>query len=177
MIAAAALAATAAMAAAPTPATTLGGNHPRLPQMQAWVASAAKHVPLPAGRVEVSLDARGGRAFVRIGEAKVNLNPDSDRATVLHELGHVYEHRMPAWARDAFLEEVMAEERDFWAPGGNSPHEQFAEAYSIAARGYTSTTGPRYIGYGLYMGPKRMARFKALLRRVGPVPVATRDTF
>jgi len=57
---------------------------------------------------------------------------EARRHELLHELGHRFDYRMPDWARNGFRK--IMRERRAWRSAPNSPHERFADAYSICAR-------------------------------------------
>jgi hypothetical protein len=65
----------------------------------------------------------------------ITLSADMGRRVYLHEVGHHVDYTIPA--SDPFryrFRELIGDERPWRATGGNSPHEQFAEAYQMCAR-------------------------------------------
>ena len=88
---------------------------------------------------------------------------------LLHELGHVFDDTMPAWARTRF--EAIVGAHGPWASAASDspPEEQFAEAYSLCAR--HAAIRERY--YGAYMyapTPAQHQRVCALIRAASARP-------
>ena len=79
----------------------------------------------------------------------IYMDPDwASRELLRHELGHQFDYQvMDDTERDGFRA-LIGDPRPWRAEGGNSPHEQFAEAYSLCvvrrARVYHLRNG----GYG-----------------------------
>lgn len=125
-----------------------------------WLQGAQGLVPFPSATVTVHnascptgsaepscVDWDGTTATLYYDQAAVI--PEERRATLLHECGHIYDHlAMPEEARAKWLQ-VMQEQRP-WRTTPNSPHEQFAEAYSMMARGFTFAKAQRYGEFGGY---------------------------
>src|SRR4051794_27600100 len=95
---------------------------PERPQpFQGWVDAAL--VPTPPGDVTLSLDGCPGAPDIAscapVGQGVVALSRDwAGRHVVLHELGHVFDDLMPAWARTRFMR--LIRRRGAWAPARSS---------------------------------------------------------
>jgi len=85
------------------------------------------------------------------------------RSLFLHELGHVFDGRMPEWARTDFRR--LIRDRRPWRSAPNSPHEQFAVAYELCAEGERVERGMQY-GYGYSPRPAAHRAACRLIRRV-----------
>lgn len=93
--------------------------------------------------------------------------------SILHELGHQVDYYvLDELARDEF-QLVLQDNRD-WLAFPNSPHEQFAEAYSVCATyGYSSPPDTMFgidniwMGYGLQMTHAQYRRICSSIRRAG----------
>src|SRR4051794_31310943 len=96
---------------------------------QSWVDSAL--VPTPPGNVTLRLGGCPQPEFVSCeerSERTLDLDPGwMSRPVLLHELGHVFDDAMPAWARARFA--AIVHRRDPWEGPVNPPSEWFAEAY------------------------------------------------
>lgn len=129
-------------------------------QLQTW----ANQLPYGHGDVRVvyanPLNLHEGIYTAR-GEPIYIAKPEHlDRYAFTHELGHHIDYAMNDTMR-AFIQEHVLHRAGPWrSGGGNSPHEQFAEAVVQA----TARNAVRDSGYGfdLLIGPRR----RALLRRV-----------
>jgi hypothetical protein len=136
---------------------------------QGWVDSSL--VPTPPGEVTLHLDGCPGQpeldACSPVDGSLIALSPEwNDRRVLMHELGHVFDDLMPAWARVPFIR--LVHRRGAWAPArsANPPDEQFAEAYALCAtRPFLRTR--HYAGYGYAPTPARHERVCAFIRRVG----------
>ena len=136
---------------------------------QAWVDAAL--VPTPPGEVTLSLDGCPGEPEIAScapeGQGVVALSRDwADRHVVLHELGHVFDDLMPAWARTQFMR--IMHRRGAWAPAQAStpPNEQFAEAYALCAR-HPRLHAQYFANYHYAPTPRVHGRVCSLIRRLG----------
>jgi hypothetical protein len=138
----------ASASAATTLATPDGTLRPQ--PYQGWVDGSL--MPTPDGTVTLSLDGcGGGLSCAPEGERSILLSPDwASRQVVLHELGHVFDDTMPAWARTRF--QTIMRKGGAWASTSTATpaNEQFAEAYSLCAR--HSSIRERYDG-GYHYSP------------------------
>src|SRR3954468_15593582 len=136
---------------------------------QGWVDAAL--VPTPPGDVTLSLDGCPGEPDIAscapVGAGVLALSRDwADRHVVLHELGHVFDDLMPAWARTQFMR--LIKRRGAWAPPRSStpPNEQFAEAYARGS-GRPFLRARHYSADGYAPTPRAHDRVCALVRRAG----------
>jgi hypothetical protein len=94
-------------------------------------------VPLPAERVELrreSCPLAPTRSCTAPDQPVIWIAPHTSwRRHLYHELGHRFDYRMPTRVRTQFMR-LMGFDGE-WRNPPNSPHEQFAEAYAICARG------------------------------------------
>jgi hypothetical protein len=104
-----------------------------------WVRAA--HVPLPPGRVRVSLGGCPRRAdlvgcVVTRRPRTIHLRRDARRPrwVFLHELGHVFDLTVMDRADRRAFKRVHARRGSGWWRGESPPGEWFAEAYSLCAR-------------------------------------------
>jgi hypothetical protein len=107
----------------------------RAQPFQRWADRAG--VPTAAEQVHVHLAAcplaTWAPACTWAGAHAIYFRPGAAmRVDFVHELGHRFDYRMPDWARRAFLR-LTRDPRPWRSPGG-SPHERFADAYSVCAR-------------------------------------------
>jgi hypothetical protein len=130
---------------------------------QSWVDRAK--VPTPPGVVTLRLEGCDGLAGCApegqevVAVAREWMSPQ----VLLHELGHVFDDAMPAWARPRF--EALVGKHGPWASaaGSGPPNEQFAEAYSLCAR--RTRIRERYYGsYDFSVTPGQHRRICALIR-------------
>jgi hypothetical protein len=136
---------------------------------QGWVDASL--VPTPPVDVTLRLDGCPGEPQVDacspVDGSLIALSPEwNDRRVLLHELGHVFDDLMPAWARVRF--QRLVHRRGAWAPARSQspPDEQFAEAYSLCAtRSFLRMR--HYAAYGYAPTPALNQRVCALIRRVG----------
>jgi hypothetical protein len=164
----AALAAFALTATADASATTLvlddGSAGPQ--PYQGWVDAAL--VPTPPGTVTLRLAGCPQPEFVTCEERHertLDLDPGwVSRPVLLHELGHVFDDAMPAWARERFA--ALTHRRDPWEGPVNPPSEWFAEAYALCAR-HPVIRERYYAAYGYAPTPRRHRRICNLISRAG----------
>lgn len=169
LLAAAALAALLAVPAV-APATTLDivGADDATPPLQAWVSDAA--VPTVPGRVTVVLGACPGApawasACAKPAERTIYLGRQGrDEVTLMHELGHLYDHFMLSRAeRERFKQ--LTGRRGAWSgpASADPPEEQFAEAYAMCAA-YSALRTARLGMYGYLASPVRHQKVCGLVR-------------
>jgi hypothetical protein len=138
---------------------------------QRW-ADAAR-VPTAATRVRLRVGPtpcpEGACAFATRPYPTIWVRPDwTDRLTLYHELGHVFDYvTLGDDTRSAFRS--IVHDRRAWRSAPNSPHEQFAEAYSLAARfGRRWRRARRYRGgYGYSPTRRQYLRVIRLIRGAG----------
>ena len=117
---------------------------------QRWID--ASRMPAPRERVELVLRGCPGSSptasCTSSSERSIYLGRGAGRHELLHELGHRFDYRMPAWARARFLRIIGAPGP--WRSPPASPNEQFADAYALCAenaaavpKGFTSAVGYR----------------------------------
>ena len=149
-------------------ATTLqlpgGGARPQ--PYQGWVDRAL--VPTVPGAVTLDLGGCGElMACAPEGERTIALSAgEATPHVLLHELGHVFDDAMPAWARERFM--AIMRRRGAWASASSRApaDEQFAEAYSLCAR--HAVIRDRYAGGYLYSPtPAQHLQVCALIRQAG----------
>jgi len=110
----------------------------------------------------VGLADRDGYAWP--GTYVVSLSTAADCATLLHELGHEFDYHVLTDYDRVFVMRTLGLHGD-WRQPVNSPHEQFAELYMMAATHRTWQTENIAIGYGLADSMARNDRGKfAVLR-------------
>jgi hypothetical protein len=156
--------------AAPTTLRSTGGDS--LQRFQAWV-DAAK-VPTPRGDVTVVLTScptgPSWSAACAFSHGRIiHLGPNGrGRHVLLHEIGHVFDaHVLTDADRARFRRLVGAGSGPWLRPGGgDSPGEQFAEAYAFCAT-TTSLRQTRYGMYGYDATPARHRAACAVIRRAG----------
>ena len=152
-------------------ATTLvsGAGQSRPQPYQGWVDQSS--VPTPGGVVTLELsDCPVGPAWasacVLLDEAPtVHLGAmGRDRATLLHELGHVFDEQvMTAADRTRFTSLLGLRGTWHGDSAGDPPHEQFAEAYAFCAR--TARLRSTRLGmYGYVATPGRQRAVCGLIR-------------
>ena len=141
---------------------------PRVARYQGW-ADAAR-MPTPTGVVELVLAPCpvpiSDGCIMHGAPPTIFLGPTvRDRPILLHELGHAFDaQRMTPSDRVAF-EAIFADGRA-WRSPPNSPHERFAEAYSLCAR-HPRIRRTYTAGYGYRATPGQHRRVCALIERVG----------
>ena len=122
--------AAAALAATVLVAAPGGGSVGRY---QAWVDAA--RVPTPRERVQIVREpcpgARAERSCTSADRPVIFLGAGAGRRVFLHELGHRFDYRMPAWVRARFR--VLIGDSRPWRATPDSPMEKFADAYSLCA--------------------------------------------
>lgn len=122
------------------------------PVLQAWVD--ASHVPVAHGVVTIHL----GNCFGEEQPTSCTAPPGDDiwlrepvqtlRYALTHELGHRFDYRVMNEPARAAFRRIIDDRRPWRARGGNSPHEQFAEAYGLCMR-HRRVRGAAVIGsYG-----------------------------
>src|SRR3954453_4830583 len=146
---------------------------PRIMRYQAW--ANASIMPTPSGVVDLVLDScpvavsdgciyHGAPPTIFLGAAV------RDRAVLLHELGHAFDTQRMTPAYRAAFQGIVGDTRA-WRSPPNSPHERFAEAYSLCAhharmaRAYTAA-------YGYRVTPRQHARVCALIKRASAAATA-----
>jgi hypothetical protein len=166
----AALLVTALLCAGSAAATTLvlpdGTVGPQ--PYQSWVDRAA--VPTVPGVVTLRLDGcEDLPGCVPAGTREIALSPDwANPHVLLHELGHLFDDEMPAWARTEFLR--LTGPRAWLAdPATNPASEQFAEAYSLCARKRVIRTRT-FAAYRWAPTPLAHLRACSIIRRAGGWP-------
>lgn len=164
-----------------------GTEHPQ--PWQSWVD--ASQVPTPPVRVQLVLEScpysspPGSPACAMPGDgyycreaACIWLNPvevapgGAIRPALLHELGHVFDYTVMSDAHRAGFLKIMRDRRP-WRSDSKSPHEQFAVAYDLCARGgnrtwrrwRSMTANGAQFGYGYRATPPQHRRVCALIRR------------
>ena len=154
--------------AAPAQAVTLVSptGDARVARYQTWANAA--FVPTPAGVVDLVLAScpvdvsdgciyHGAPPTIFLGTAV------RDRPTLLHELGHAFDtQRLTPAYRTAF-EGIFGDTRA-WRSPPNSPHERFAEAYSLCAR-HPTIKRTYSAAYGYRATPRQHRRACALIKR------------
>ena len=141
---------------------------PRVARYQAWANGSA--VPTPLGQVDLVLrscpvEISDGCIF-HGAPPTIFLGPTvRERPVLLHELGHAFDTQRMTPADRASFEGMFGDRRE-WRTAPNSPHERFAEAYSLCAR-HTKIRKTYTAAYGYQVTPRRHRRVCALIRRVG----------
>src|SRR3954467_11552024 len=140
----------------------------RIARFQTWANAAV--VPTPAGVVDLVLDSCpvdvSDGCIMHGAPPTIFLGPTvRDRPILLHELGHAFDaQRMTPADRVAF--EAIFRDRRVWRSPPNSPHERFAEAYSLCAR-HPRIRRAYTAAYGYRVTPHRHRRVCALIQRAG----------
>lgn len=118
----------------------------------------------------------GGPIYLDPGE--FDRGGANGKAQVLyHELGHQLWYRMPDGQRQEFMRIIGKGGQPYRQEGGNSPHEQFAEAYRTTINRAVGGPADENEGaYGLVLSPARVRQFDGFFRRVqqSTVQVASR---
>jgi hypothetical protein len=127
---------------------------------QSWVDRA--NVPTIDATVTLRFDGCGDLpGCVADGEMAVDLDPEwATPHILLHELGHLFDDRMPGWVRTQF--EGLVGAGDWLSDSG----EQFAEAYSLCARKRTIRRQTAQ-GYRYDPTPAQHRQACGLIRRAG----------
>jgi hypothetical protein len=139
---------------------------PRIARFQAWANTAA--VPTPTGVVDLVFatcpDAISDGCIYHGAPPTIFLGPEvRDRPILLHELGHAFDaQRLTPAYRSAF-ERIFGDTRP-WRSPPNSPHERFAEAYSLCAR-HPRIARTYTAAYGYRATPGQHRRVCALIQR------------
>jgi hypothetical protein len=139
---------------------------PRIARYQTW--ANASIMPTPAGVVDLVLATcpvavsdgcidHGAPPTIYLGPAV------RDRAVLLHELGHAFDAQRMTPAYRAAFESIIGDTRA-WRSPPNSPHERFAEAYSLCAR-HARIARTYTAAYGYQVTPRRHRRVCALIKR------------
>src|SRR3954470_19693913 len=139
---------------------------PQIPRFQSWVDSSA--MPTPTLSLYVVLEscpvAVSDGCLVGAPQATVYLGSFvQDRPTVLHEVGHAFDATAMTDADRAAFQAIFRDTRP-WRSPPNSPHERFAEAYSLCAR-HASIARTYGAAYGYRATPSQHRRVCALIRR------------
>ncbi len=134
---------------------------------QHWVDKAK--VPTPDVRLRVIEATSGcseGSACTREGSYTIRLDPRwITRRTFLHEVAHNFDYyNMDGPGRLAF-ERINRDTRP-WRSSPNSPHERFAEGYSLCAR-RTRIRHRRTLGYLYSVSPREHRRVCELIQGYG----------
>ena len=139
---------------------------------QQWIDAASRAgVTTPLGSVQV-VNARcptaAASSCTRV-DGPIYLEPaEPDRAdTFYHELGHQLWYRMGSAQRDGFMAIIGKAGQSYRQEGGNSPHEQWAEAYRVVVN--VALYGPRadtVAAYGLAVDQRQLAALTALVKGI-----------
>src|SRR4051812_16316666 len=153
---------------APAQAVTLVSptGDARISRYQTWANAAA--VPTPLGVVDLVLDScpvdvsdgciyHGAPPTIFLGSTV------RDRPTLLHELGHAFDTQRLTPAYRAGFASIFGDRRA-WRSPPNSPHERFAEAYSLCAR-HVAIKRTYEGAYGYRATPRQHRRACALIKR------------
>jgi hypothetical protein len=141
---------------------------PAVARFQTWVDAAAMPTP------PVSLDVVLATCPVPISDGCIVHGPVEtiylgsmvrDRATLLHEVGHAFDATTLTDPQRARFEAIFGDTRP-WRSPSNSPHERFAEAYSLCAR-HPVIRRTYTAAYGYRVTPAQQRRVCALIRRAG----------
>jgi hypothetical protein len=143
----------------------------RVARYQAWANAAA--MPTPTGVVDLVLQpcpvpvsdgclVHGSPPTIYLGGAV------RSRAILLHEVGHAFDAERLTDADRARFEAIFGDPRP-WRSPSNSPHEQFAEAYSLCAR-HPQIRATYTAAYAYRVTAAQHRRVCALIRRVGARP-------
>src|SRR3954470_11535413 len=129
---------------------------------QSWVDRA--NVPTIDATVTLRFDGCGDLpGCVTDGELAIDLDPEwANPHVLLHELGHLFDDRMPGWVRTEFQGLVGA--RSWLSGSPTAANEQFAEAYSLCARKRTIRRRAAE-GYRYDPTPAEHVQACALIRR------------
>jgi len=154
--------------AAASATTLVSGDATRPQPYQGWVDRS--EVPTPSGMVGLELSScpvgpAWASACVFFAERRVHLGAmGRDRATLLHELGHLFDEESLTDADRARFK-TLTGARGPWLgdPAADPPFEQFAEAYSICAR-YGRLRSTRLGMYGYIATPARHRAVCGLIR-------------
>src|SRR3954466_6269256 len=174
-----ALALSLAFASPPAHALKLlsASNNPEVARFQTWVDAAA--MPTPPLSLYVVLDscpvAISDGCIVHEPQATVYLGSFvQDRPTLLHEVGHAFDATEMTDADRAAFQATFRDTRA-WRSPPNSPHERFAEAYSLCAR--HPAIRRAYTGaYGYRVTPAQQRRVCGLIRRSASCPRDSRTS-
>ena len=139
---------------------------------QQWIDAASRAgISTPIGSVQVV----NARCPVAVASSCTSVNEpiyldpaEPDRADAFyHELGHQLWYRMGSAQRDEFMAIIGRAGQPYRQEGGNSPHEQWAEAYRVVVD--VSVYGPtadRGAAYGLVVDQRRLAALTALMKNI-----------
>src|SRR5438093_8309804 len=144
---------------------------PGVAKYQAWANSGA--MPTPTGVVDLVLQTcpvpisdgcvvQGAPPTIYLGGTV------RSRATLLHEIGHAFDAQRLTDADRAGFEAILGDPRR-WPSPPNSPHEQFAEAYSLCAR-HPQIRAAYTAAYAYRVSPAQHRRVCTLIRRAGARP-------
>ena len=144
---------------------------PRVAKYQVWANAAA--MPTPTGVVDLVLQTcpvpisdgcvlQGAPPTIYLGSTV------RTRATLLHEIGHAFDAQRLTDADHAAFEAIFGDTRP-WRSASNSPHEQFAEAYSLCAR-HPQIRATYAAAYAYRVTVAQHRRVCALIRRAGARP-------
>jgi hypothetical protein len=139
---------------------------PRIARFQTWANAAV--VPTPVGVVDLVLDscpvAVSDGCIYHGAPPTIFLGPMvRDRPILLHELGHAFDTQRLTPAYRAAFEGIFGDTRP-WRTAPNSPHERFAEAYSLCAR-HARIARTYTAAYGYRTTPGQHHRVCALIKR------------
>lgn len=94
-----------------------------------------------------------------------NIGAGHGKNELLHEIGHHVDYAQDTQARDEFRR-LIGDTRPWRTSGGNSPHEKFAEAWSMCAGARTNTFDGRVHGeYAYEVTVRAHRRFCDLVER------------
>ena len=137
-------------------------------RFQTWVDASA--MPTPPVSLNVVLEscpvAISDGCIVGEPRATVYLGSFvQDRPTLLHEVGHAFDATEMTDADRAAFQALFHDTRA-WRSPPNSPHERFAEAYSLCAR--RPAIRRAYTGaYAYRVTPRQQRRVCGIVRRAG----------
>ena len=130
---------------------------------------AEARVPTPSGEIVLALRGCPGaesRSCVPWEKAMIYLAPGQENARYFyHELGHIFDRTMPQRVRDDFLRITQGDGP--WLTDGNSPLEQFAEAYSLCAINNARPLHHGIVGYDYRPTVHQHRRTCRLIRSAG----------
>jgi hypothetical protein len=158
---------------------------------QAWADAAHVPTPVHATVINESCPANPHRPACVTdganGEMFVFLDPDGlrplgrrlERQAVYHELGHVFDRQVLTWPYRSAFERLLGDARPWRTGSGNSPHEQFAEAFGWCGLGAPpplaiGNSHRRQGAYGYVVTRRTHRRVCALIARAARTPASRR---
>lgn len=160
-------------------------DDPQVARYQAWVDGVARRgYRVPTGEVNVvfaphpsapdrgmAVDRATGTIYIDpTKETRDRTGRREWRYDFLHELGHVIDRQMSDVERQHFSR-VLRNRRPWRADGGNSPHEQFAEAYALTTTGRRAFGRAESVGYGLPVDARRERLIRRAFQRAEADPI------